>query len=132
MRRIREVQQKVIDGVLAGVDGEPVNDVVFAVPEDIRPDVIRLAGNHGLADMVYETGIPISAEEGASLVKEGMTRVGPSRLTAFFGELMCGAVAAGALHAAVHGFLWYRSKEFDVAVAETDVLTARLQSVSPA
>jgi len=121
VRHMREVQQKALDGKLAGVDGEAVSKVFFAVPGDIQPDVVRLAGRHeGLADMVYGKAVPISAKDASGLVTEGMANVGPDRLTHFFGELFCGAVAAGALHAAVNGFLMYKeSKELSAAVADT-------------
>lgn len=121
VRHMLDVRQKTFDGRLAGVDGETVSKVFFAVPDDIRPDVLRLAGRHeGLTDMVYEKGIPISAKDASGLVTEGMASVGPERLTHFFNELLCGAVAAGALHAAVNGFLMYKeSKELSAAVADT-------------
>lgn len=121
VRHMLDVQQKTFDGRLAGVDKETVSKVFFAVPDDIRPDVIRLAGRHeGLTDMVYEKGIPISAKDASGLVTESMASVGPERLTHFFNELLCGAVAAGALHAAVNGFLMYKeSKELSAAVADT-------------
>jgi len=116
-----DVQQKTIDSRLIGVDGETVRRVFFAVPDDIRPDVLRLAGRHeSLADMVYSKGVPISAKDASGLVTDGMASVGPERLTHFFSELLCGAAAAGALHAAVNGFLMYKeSKELTAAVADT-------------
>jgi hypothetical protein len=121
VRHMLDVQQKALDGMLTGKGGEAVNKVFFAVPHDIRPDVLRLAGRHdGLAEMVYEKGVPISAKDASGLVTEGMASVGPERLTHFFSELLCGAVAAGALHAAVNGFLMYKeSKELSAAVADT-------------
>jgi hypothetical protein len=121
VRHMLDVQQKTLDGRLAGIDGETVSKVFFAVPDDIRPDVLRLAGRHeGLVDMVYDKGVPISAKDASGLVTEGMASVGPERLTHFFSELLCGAVAAGALHAAVNGFLMYKeSKELTAAVADT-------------
>lgn len=116
-----DVQQKVTHGVLRGIDGETVNKVLFAVPEDIRADVVSLAGKHeGLAELVYEKSIPINASNASALVTEGMSNVGPDQLQHFFGQLLCGAVAAGALHAAVNGFLWHKeSKELSAAFADT-------------
>jgi hypothetical protein len=121
VQHMLSVQQKAFDGRLTGVDRETVSKVFFAVPDDIRPDVLRLAGRHeGLTDMVYDKGVPISAKDASSLVTEGMASVGPERLTHFFSELLCGAVAAGALHAAVNGFLMYKeSKELTAAAADT-------------
>lgn len=121
VRHMQEVQQKVLSGALGGVDGEPVSKVFFAVPDDIRDDVVRLAAKHdGLADMVYDKSIPISARNAGSLVTEGMSNVGPDQLKHFFGQLLCGAVAAGTLHAVVNGFLWHKeSKELSSAIADT-------------
>jgi len=54
-----------------------------------------------------------------------MSNIGPDQLNHFFGELLCGAVAAGSLHAVVNGFLWYKgSKEFSAAFAGATASTA--------
>jgi hypothetical protein len=121
VRHMLEVQQKAINGELAGVDSEAVSKVFFAVPADIHPDVIRLAGKHeGLADMVYDKAIPISAKDASHLVNQGLANVGPRQLKHFFGEWASGAAAAAALHAAVNGFLMYKeSKELAAAAADT-------------
>ena len=116
-----DVQQKAAAGTLTGVGNDTVSKVFFAVPDDIRADVIRLAGQHdGLAELVHDKSIPINARNASALVTEGMSNVGPDQLKHFFGQLLCGAVAAGALHAAVNGFLWHKeSKELSVAFADT-------------
>ncbi len=52
--------------------------------------------------------IPISADGAAKFVEDGLANVGPNELGHFFDELLGGAIAAGALHALVNGFLWYK------------------------
>jgi len=126
VRHMKEVQQKVLDGSLEGIDREKVSMVYFAVPEDIHDDVRRLAEQHaGLKEMVYDKSIPISPSDAAKVVNEGLSTVGPDQLTHFFGELLRGAVIAGSLHSLVHGFLWYKgSKEFEIAVVDAVADTA--------
>jgi hypothetical protein len=121
VEHMADVQQKAVAGTLTGVGNDTVSKVFFAVPEDIRADVIRLAGQHdGLAELVHDKSIPINARNASALVTEGMSNVGPDQLKHFFGQLLCGAVAAGALHAVVNGFLWHKeSKELSVAFADT-------------
>ena len=120
VQHMRKVQQKVLDGTLDGVDQDQVQQVYFAVPEDIHDEVRRLAERYdGLADMVYDKTIPISALDAANLVTEGLENVGPDQLAHFFGELLSGSVVAGSLHGVVNGFLWYKgSKVFSAAVAD--------------
>ena len=126
VRQMLKVQQRVFEGDLAGVHHETVAQVYFAVPEDIRDEVQRLAKAHdGLSEMLYNKHIPISATDAASLVTEGMSNVGPDELSHFFHEMLGGAVAAGSLHAIVNGFLWYKgSKEFSIAFADATASTA--------
>lgn len=126
VRHMLSVQQKVVDGKLIGVNDETVQHVFFAVPEDIRDDVQRLAEKHpGLSSMLYEKNIPINSHDAAGIVTEGMSNVGPDQLSHFFNELLCGAVAAGSLHAIVNGFLWYKgAKEFSDAFASATASTA--------
>lgn len=121
VRHMVDVQQKAVAGTLTGVGNDTVSKVFFAVPDDIRADVIRLAGQHdGLAELVHDKSIPISARNASALVTEGMSNVGPDQLKHFFGQLLCGAVAAGAIHAVVNGFLWHKeSKELSAAFADT-------------
>jgi hypothetical protein len=120
------VHEKLLEGSIKGVGHETVQKIYFAVPEDIRDDVLRLAKQHdGLAEMLYDKSIPITSRDAAGLVTEGMSNVGPDQLGNFFNELICGAAAAGSLHAAVNGFLWYKgSKDFSEAFADTAANTA--------
>lgn len=120
VRHMLNVQEKIARGALQGVDHEQVTQIYFAVPEDIRSEVCRLAEKHdGLAEMIYEKAVPISSNDAAALVKEGMSNVGPDQLQHFFGELFVGVATAGALHAAVQGFLWYKgAKEATSALAD--------------
>ena len=121
VRHMIDVRNKALGGAIEGIDGETVNKVLFAVPDDIRADVLRLAGKHdGLAELVYEKSIPISARNAGVLVTEGMSNVGPDQLKHFFGQLLCGVTTAGAIHAVVNGFLWHKeSKELATAIADT-------------
>jgi hypothetical protein len=126
IRHMLKVQQKVMDEKLLGVNHEVVKHVYFAVPEDIKDDVLRLAEKHpGLSSMMYDKSIPISSHGAADIVREGMSNVGPDQLGHFFHELLGGAIAAGSLHAIVNGFLWYNgSKEFSAAFASAAASTA--------
>lgn len=126
IRHMLKVQQKVIEHQLTGIDHETVQHVYFAVPENIKSEVVRLAEKHdGLSDMIYEKSIPIDAHSAAGFVEEGMSNVGADQLSHFFDELLCGAVVAGSLHAVVNGFLWYKkSKEFSAAFADATASTA--------
>lgn len=126
VQQMLKVHARVLDGNLLGVNEETVSRVFFAVPDDIRDEVSRLASAHdGLADMLYDKSIPISAHDAAGLVSEGISNVGPDELSHFFDELLSGAVAAGSLHAIVNGFLWYKgAKEFSEAFADTTASAA--------
>jgi hypothetical protein len=126
VQHMRSVQEKVLAGAYTGANGEPVRQIVFAVPKNIHAEVQRLVGDDpALAGMLYETPVPINADQAAQLVKDGMTNVSQGELTQFFNQLLGGAVIAGSLHAAVNAFLWYKgSKEFADAVADTVTDTA--------
>jgi len=57
VEHMADVQQKAVAGTLTGVGNDTVSKVFFAVPDDIRADVIRLAGQHdGLAELVHDKG----------------------------------------------------------------------------
>ncbi len=120
VRHMVKVHEKVLHG-LDGLHGEQVNHVYFAVPADIHDEVQRLVEHHDLSHVsVYHQTIPICPRGAADIVNEGMCNVGPDQLSHFFNELLCGALAAGSLHAVVNGFLWYKgSKEIAAAIAET-------------
>jgi len=120
VRHMRNVHDKVLAGALEGVDHQQVEHVYFAVPEDIREEVARLAGRfEGLSRMLYEKSIPISSRDAADLVTEGLGNVGPDQLAHFFDELLGGCVVAASLNSAVTGFLWYKGcKDFSTAVAD--------------
>ena len=123
---MRSVHEKVLAGAYTGVNGEPVTQIVFAIPTNIHGDVQRLVSDDpALAAMLYETPVPINSDQAAQLVKDGMTNVSQGEFSQFFNELLGGAVIAGSLHAAVNAFLWYKgSKEFSDAVADTVTDTA--------
>jgi len=127
VRHMLKVQRKIAAQTITGIDHHtPVDHIYFAVPEDIKGEVLRLAEKHdGLSSMIYEKSIPIDAHSAKGIVAEGMSNIGPDQLNHFFGELLCGAVAAGSLHAVVNGFLWYKgSKEFSAAFAGATASTA--------
>lgn len=109
VRHMRNVHEKVLAGAIEGVDHQQVEHVYFAVPEDIREEVARLAGRFdGLAGMLYEKSIPISSRDAADFVTDGLGNVGPDQLAHFFDELLGGCVVAASLNSAVEGFLWYK------------------------
>jgi len=118
VQKMREVQEQLAAGEVDNAHGELVKHVYFAVPEDIKEGVQRLAEKHGVADMLYDKTIPIDASRGAALVHEGMNHVGPEQLEHFFSELLVGTAVVGSIHGIVNGFLWYKgSKEFSGAFA---------------
>lgn len=126
VRHMKSVQQRLMDGVITGVDEQSIDHIYFAVPESIHADVQRLVGGDPrLASMLYETPVPIDSQQAAKLVQAGITNVSQSQLSQFFQQLLGGAAVAGSLHAAVNAFLWYKgSKEFADAVADTVADTA--------
>jgi hypothetical protein len=123
---MRTVQQKILKGLISGVGDGPVDHVYFAVPDNIHADVQRLVGSDpDLSGMLYQTPVPINADQAAKLVQDGMSHVSHGQLSQFFNQLLGGAAVAGSLHAAIHAFLWYKgSKEFTAAVADTVTDTA--------
>ena len=123
--KMREVQEKLANGLIEGCDGETVERIDFAVPEYIADHVRRLTERYPeLANMEVRT-IPISTDAAADFVKEGLSNVGPEQLSHFFDELLFGAVSAGSMHALVNGFLWYKgSKDFSDAFADAAANTS--------
>lgn len=117
--RMREVQEKVANGLIEGCDGEVVERIDFAVPADIADRVRSLAARYPELDTVGLQTIPISASDAGDFVKEGLSNVGPEQLSHFFDELLGGVVAGASMHALVNGFLWYKgSKDFTDAFAD--------------
>lgn len=122
--KMREVQQKVANGLIEGCDGETVERIDFAVPENIAEHVRRLADRYPELAGIEVRSIPISTDAAADFVKEGLSNVGPEQLSHFFDELLFGAVAAGSMHTLVNGFLWYKgAKEFSDAFADAAATT---------
>jgi hypothetical protein len=117
VRKMHEVHEKLSNGLIDGVDGETVEQISFAVPENIAGEVRqRIADKFPeLIDMKLRT-VPIAASAAADLVEQGLNNVGPGALEHLFDELLGGSVTAGSLHAIVNGFLWYRgAKDFSDA-----------------
>ena len=123
--KMREVQEKLANGLIEGWDGETVERIDFAVPENIADHVRQLSERYPeLSGMEIRT-IPISTDTAADFVKEGLGNVGPEQLGHFFDELLFGAVAAGSMHALVNGFLWYKgAKDFSDAFADAAANTS--------
>lgn len=120
IRHMLIVQEKVANGLIEGCNGELAHHINFAVPADIADRVNELKELHSHLDAIKVLSIPIDASDAAEYVKEGLANVGPDQMGHFFDELFGGAIAAGSLHALVHGFLWYKgSKLFSSAVADT-------------
>lgn len=118
VQQMRNVQEQVAAGELHNTHDEVIKHVYFAVPEDIKEGVQRLAEKHGVANMLYDKSIPVSASQGAGWVHEGMNHVGPEQLGHFLNELLAGTAVVGSLHGIVNGFLWYKgAKEFSDAFA---------------
>lgn len=123
--KMREVQDKLTNGLIEGCNGEAIERIDFAVPEDIADHVRRLADRYPELASVEIRTIPISTDAAADFVKEGLGNVGPEQLSHFFDELLFGAVTAGSLHALVNGFLWYKgAKDFSDAFADATANTS--------
>ncbi|HEY4260359.1 MAG TPA: hypothetical protein VGM98_09370 [Schlesneria sp.] len=126
IRKMREVQEKVSNGLIDGVDGEKIGRIDFAIPENIAEEVReRIATQFPeLIDIKIHT-VGISATAAADIVHEGLNNVGPEALGHLFDELLGGTLTAGALHALANGFLWYKgAKDFSDSFADTLASTA--------
>ena len=123
---MQEVHEKVAAGLIEGVDGETVEHINFAIPENIANEVQQRVADRfpELADIKLHT-IPLSAKTAAGFVEEGLNNVGPEQLEHLFNELLGGLLVAGSLHALVNGFLWYKgAKEFSTAFEDVIANTA--------
>ena len=121
IRKMREVHEKVANGVIDGVHDETVESISFAVPENIAAEVKRRVadGFPELMDIkVYS--VAITATAAGDIVQEGLSNVGPQAMEHLFDELLGGTVAAASLHALANGFLWYKgAKDFSDAYVDT-------------
>lgn len=129
IQQMREVHDKLAIGKIQGVDGEIVERISFAVPEDIAAEVQRLSERcPELIDIKIRT-VSITATAAGKIVEEGLNNVGPGELAHLFDELFCGTLAAASLHALANGFLWYKgakdlSDAYADAVANTTLSAA--------
>jgi hypothetical protein len=124
--QMQEVHEKVAAGLIEGVDGETVEHINFAIPENIANEVQQRITDRfpELADIKLHT-IPLSAKGAAGFVEEGLNNVGPEQLEHLFNELLGGLLVAGSLHVLVNGFLWYKgAKEFSTAFEDVMANTA--------
>ena len=103
------LHEKLALGAIEGVDGDVVEHIDFAIPANIVDEVKQRISDQypELANIKLHT-IPLSAKVAAGYVEEGLNNVGPEQLEHLFGELLCGTLAAGSLHAVVNAFLWYK------------------------
>ena len=123
---MQTVHEKVAAGLIEGVDGETVEHINFAIPENIASEVQQRIADRfpELADIKLHT-IPLSAKAAAGFVEEGLNNVGPEQLEHLFDELFGGLLVAGSLHALVNGFLLYKgAKEFATAFEDVIANTA--------
>jgi hypothetical protein len=126
IRKMLEVHEKVQGGLIQGVDGEIVEQINFAIPEDIAAEVREQISNRfpELLEIKIHT-IKMTAGAAADFVHEGLNNVGPEAIEHLFGELLGGTVVAAALHGLVNGFLLYKgSKDFTEAYADTIASTS--------
>jgi len=126
VRHMLTVHDKVTSGLIEGCHGELIDQINFAVPADIVDRVNELKDLHTQLETVSVLSIPIDASGAANYVTDGLGNVGPEQLSHFFDELLGGALAAGSLHALVHGFLWFKgakavSSAFADSVAATTI-----------
>ena len=117
--KMREVHDKVANGLIEGCDGQAVTRIDFAVPEEIADRVRGLALKYPELEGIHLYEIPKNAAEAAGIVEEGLAYVGPEQLSHLFDELLHGVVVGASLHALANGFLWYKgSKDFATAFAD--------------
>jgi len=117
LRQMREVHEKLANALIDGVDGETVEQISFAIPENIADEVKQRVIDRfpELIDIKLRT-VPLAASTAADLVEQGLNNVGPGALEHLFDELLGGTLAAGSLHAIANGYLWYQgAKNFSDA-----------------
>lgn len=121
IREMRKVNEGILSGSIAGVDGEVVESISFAVPENIAADIHdQIADRYPeLIDIKIHT-VSTTAGAAGKIVEEGLSSIGPGELAHLFDELLCGTLAAASLHALANGFLWYKgAKDFSDAYVDT-------------
>jgi hypothetical protein len=118
INEISKVNDKIADGSLL-YNGAPIEQIDFAVPENIYDEVAVAVAEKGLNVEVIKFGM--TAEEGKDIVLEGVENVDALIMGNFFEELIGTALPTTfALHGLVNAFLVYKgAKEMDSLLSDT-------------
>ena len=104
VHHIKEIQNKLENGPTI-YDGEKiVQKIDFAIPEDIREEVVQKIPGLGV-DILP---IQMSAADAANVVMDGVNNIDQGALENSFGELLGIAAVAGAMHALITASLIYK------------------------
>lgn len=102
---MKEVAGKVAAGKIT--DGDiPVNDIIFAVPDDIHDAVVHQAAEAGLTTKIMS--FHLSAQDAAKFVQDGFDSVFASGLGDLFQRLAGGTLTAAVLHTLVYAYLLHK------------------------
>lgn len=104
--KMREVGEKVAAGKITD-RGEVVEQIGFAVPQDIHAEVVAKAAAAGLADTPV-ISFDLSAQDAARVVQDGFDNVAYHGFGNFFSEFAGSALTGVALIMVVQGFLLYK------------------------
>jgi len=103
---MKEVNQKLSEGVIISDGEQIVEKIDFAVPADIAEQVRERALELGIESTIIP--INMTAEEAKNIVETGFNNVGPEAISNLFGALFGASVPSAALHTLVNGFLVYK------------------------
>ncbi len=118
IKKIIEVDEKVKAGAIFGENGEVVNNIDFAVPEDIASTVeAKLAELNIDIDIIP---VNTTANEVAEVVQMGFDNMGAGAMENLFEELLGSTVATAAIHTITNAFLVYKgSKDSEAFILDT-------------
>ncbi|HYX34119.1 MAG TPA: hypothetical protein VE954_13505 [Oligoflexus sp.] len=117
MEKILEVQEKLKSGSIAGVNGEAVESIDFAVNSDIVDEVRREVSERGIDINILDMGS--TQEEIRSQLLEGFANASVSPFENLFGELFEGVLAVGSIHLAICAFqIYFQAKDRNQAIED--------------
>ena len=118
INEITKVNEKIADGTLL-YDNAPIEQIDFAVPDNIYDEVVQRVSENGLNVEVIKFGM--TAEQGKDIVLEGIENVDGLAIGNLFEELLGSTLPATVvLHGLVNGFMVYKgAKEMDSMLSDT-------------
>ena len=118
IEKIKQVNDKLSNGLIANESGSIVENIDFAVNDDIFEEVHQRVEELGLQNKILNIGKTHAEIQEAMKLGVDVAKDGP--FDAFFSELIGGIVAASAIHAASNAFLvWWGAKEQTRAIDDT-------------